>query len=199
MSPILAAAQRLRTSAILLDIVCVVIAGMTSCARLGPPGGRRSPRSGSATVMRVVDGDTIDVRGDARGRLRIRLLGIDTPEVHGQDGQWAAGARSSPFATETLAEQRVTLAADPTQDPHDRYRRSLAYIELADGRDFYIEAARDGISRSYVSDDQPVSRYPEIKAAEEDARGAHRGFELALQRPHRIHANLTRTEQSPDN
>jgi micrococcal nuclease len=32
------------------------------------------------------------------------------------------------------------------------------------------------MARSYVYDDQPVSRYPEIKAAEEDARGAHRGL-----------------------
>ena len=28
------------------------------------------------------DGDTVDIRDDIRGRLRIRLLGIDTPETH---------------------------------------------------------------------------------------------------------------------
>ncbi|BBZ15900.1 hypothetical protein MGAD_02350 [Mycolicibacterium gadium] len=30
----------------------------------------------TAEVLRVVDGDTIDVRDDVRGRLRIRVLGI---------------------------------------------------------------------------------------------------------------------------
>jgi len=35
----------------------------------------------TATVLRAVDSDTIDVLDDTRGPLRIRLLGIDTPEV----------------------------------------------------------------------------------------------------------------------
>jgi micrococcal nuclease len=32
-------------------------------------------------VLRVVDGDTIDIVDDVRGRLRVRLLGIDSPET----------------------------------------------------------------------------------------------------------------------
>jgi len=32
-------------------------------------------------VLKVVDGDTVDIVDDVRGRLRIRLLGIDTPET----------------------------------------------------------------------------------------------------------------------
>jgi micrococcal nuclease len=35
----------------------------------------------TATVLRIVDGDTVDVVDDVRGRLRVRLLGIDTPET----------------------------------------------------------------------------------------------------------------------
>ncbi len=35
----------------------------------------------TADVLRVVDGDTIDIRDDVRGRLRVRILGIDTPET----------------------------------------------------------------------------------------------------------------------
>jgi micrococcal nuclease len=31
--------------------------------------------------LKVVDGDTVDIVVDIRGRLRIRLLGIDTPET----------------------------------------------------------------------------------------------------------------------
>jgi hypothetical protein len=78
------------------------------------------------------------------------------------------------FATETLSGQRVALNADPTQDSHDRYGRSLAYVVLADGRDFSVEAARAAAARTYVYDDKPVSRYPEIKAAEDEAQAAHR-------------------------
>lgn len=30
----------------------------------------------TAEVLRVIDGDTIDIRDDVRGRLRVRVLGI---------------------------------------------------------------------------------------------------------------------------
>lgn len=35
----------------------------------------------TAIVLRVVDGDTVDVVDDTRGRLRIRVIGIDSPEA----------------------------------------------------------------------------------------------------------------------
>jgi micrococcal nuclease len=40
-----------------------------------------APVVATATVLRAVDGDTVDVNDDRRGRLRVRLLGIDVPEV----------------------------------------------------------------------------------------------------------------------
>ncbi|UQX13450.1 thermonuclease family protein [Candidatus Mycobacterium methanotrophicum] len=39
------------------------------------------PQQTNAVVVKVVDGDTVDVRSDERGRLRIRIIGIDTPET----------------------------------------------------------------------------------------------------------------------
>jgi micrococcal nuclease len=50
---------------------------------VGAPVGnlRAQPVEATAVVLKVVDGDTIDMRDDARGRLRIRVLGIDTPET----------------------------------------------------------------------------------------------------------------------
>lgn len=130
-----------------------------SCAHLDTPAADAAPALLTATVLRVVDGDTIDVRDDTRGRLRVRLLGIDTPEDHRPGwsvGCW--GPEAERFAAETLAGRRVALTADPTQDAHDRYGRSLAYLDLGDGRDFSIEAARAGMARSYAYDDKPVSR-----------------------------------------
>jgi micrococcal nuclease len=52
----------------------LVITGTSSVARADPV-------AATATVLKVVDGDTVDVVDDVRGRLRIRLLGIDTPET----------------------------------------------------------------------------------------------------------------------
>jgi hypothetical protein len=39
------------------------------------------PVSTTAVVLKIVDDDTADIRDNVRGRLRIRLLGIDTPET----------------------------------------------------------------------------------------------------------------------
>jgi micrococcal nuclease len=109
-----------------------------------------------ATVLRVVDGDTVDIVDDVRGRLRVRRLGIDTPETKNPGytvGCW--GPETSEFVTETLAGQRVALIPDPTQDRTDRYGRTLAYLDKADGWDYSIEAARAGAAHSYVYHGRP--------------------------------------------
>lgn len=54
--------------------------------------------------------------------------------------------------------------------------KTLAYVELADGRDFAVTAVAAGMARPYVYGGKPVSRYPEIMAAEEQARAASRGL-----------------------
>ena len=128
-------------------------------------------------VLKVVDGDTVDIRDDVRGRLRIRLLGIDTPETKKPGytvGCW--GPEATQFAKDTLLGQRVAFIIDPTQGMYDRYGRTLAYLDKADGWDYSVEAARAGAAHSYIYQGKPVSRYPEIAAAEQEARDAQRGL-----------------------
>lgn len=89
----------------------------------------------TATVLRTVDGDTVDVIDDSRGRLRIRVLGVDTPEATTKVGCW--GPQATEFATSTLLGARVAVVTDPTQDLHDRYgrlglRREGWWLELLD-------------------------------------------------------------------
>lgn len=76
------------------------------------------PSSSNATVVKIVDGDTIDVRSDDRGRLRIRVIGIDTPEVkqpHYTVG--CGGVEASDYAKALLAGQRVAVV---TKHPEPR-------------------------------------------------------------------------------
>ena len=40
------------------------------------PTARALPDDTTAVVLKVVDGDTIDIRDDVRGRVRVRVLGI---------------------------------------------------------------------------------------------------------------------------
>lgn len=170
------APQRGRAAVAHLGIACGLIAAATSCTPSSPTADA-TPAAVSATVLRAVDGDTLDVRDDTRGRLRVRLLGIDSPELHKPGwsvGCW--GPEAARFAADTLTGQRIALVTDPGQDSHDRYGRTLAYVELADGRDFAVTAVAAGMARPYVYGGKPVSRYPEIMAAEEQARAAGRGL-----------------------
>ena len=64
----------------------------------------------------------------------------------------------------------MAVVSDPTQDRVDRYGRTLAYLDLADGRDFSVEAARSGMVKNYVFEGHPVQRAPDIAAAEADAK-----------------------------
>jgi micrococcal nuclease len=131
----------------------------------------------TATVLKVVDGDTIDIRDDNRGRLRLRLLGIDTPETKKPGysvGCW--GPEATEFARSTMVGQRVAVIGDPTQDPTDRYGRTLAYLIRADGWDYSVEAARAGAAKSYVYENNPVARYELIDVAQTEAREAQRGL-----------------------
>jgi micrococcal nuclease len=162
-----------RTAAIRLAVLAVV--AMTTLVT--PPVVNADPVATTAEVLRVVDGDTIDIRDDNRGRLRVRLLGIDTPETKKPGytvGCW--GPEATDFAKTTMLGQRVALVTDPTQDITDRYGRTLAYLVRADGWDYTVEAARAGVAQSYVFDHHPVAEYGEIQAAEAEAREAHRGL-----------------------
>jgi micrococcal nuclease len=123
-----------------------------------PPTATADPAPVTAIVLKVVDGDTVDIRDDIRGRLRVRVLGIDTPETKKPGytvGCW--GPEATEFATTTMVGQRVALVTDPTQDRTDRYGRTLAYLVRADGWDYSVEAARAGAAHSYVYGGVPVS------------------------------------------
>jgi micrococcal nuclease len=94
----------------------------------GQPTAIGEPAAVTATVLRIVDGDTVDIVDDVRGRLRIRLLGIDKPETNrpGYTVGWG-GPEATQFAESTLAGQRVASITDPSQSLHDRYGRTYLH------------------------------------------------------------------------
>ncbi|OGX16448.1 MAG: hypothetical protein A2166_01000 [Omnitrophica WOR_2 bacterium RBG_13_41_10] len=92
-------------------------------------------------VRRVVDGDTLVLENNER----VRLIGIDTPEIHESDKLYkdsqrsqegietikALGMRAYAFTKKLVEGQRVRLEFDV--DKHDRYDRLLVYVYLKDG------------------------------------------------------------------
>jgi micrococcal nuclease len=156
-------------------VICTLV--VSGCSWIAPATGHAEPVTTTALVLKVVDGDTVDIVDDVRGRLRIRLLGIDTPETKKPGfsvGCW--GPQATEFAKSTLVGQRVAFVTDASQDQHDRFGRTLAYLDKADGWDYSVEAARAGAAHSYVYRGVPVERYAQIEAAEQEARDAGRGL-----------------------
>jgi len=103
-------------------------------------------------VTRVIDGDTIDIHHPDKDRptTRIRLWGIDTPELARPDKNRPA----EPFAevstgfTRRLCEgQSIGLKLEPHR-LRGRYGRLLAYVELPDGTMLNERLLSAGLARA---------------------------------------------------
>ena len=88
------------------------------------------------TVVKVVDGDTldIDIPDGKYSHTRIRLWGIDTPETKDpRTGPMYFGKEASDFATKLALGKQVTVLPGKRRKTRDKYHRLLAYIQLPDG------------------------------------------------------------------
>jgi micrococcal nuclease len=161
-------------------LVAVTSLSVASCAVA-------TSRPSSATVRRVIDGDTIEL---SDGQL-VRYIGVDTPEVRRQHhGQWIRDPE--PFGEEAAEEnrrlaegRRVRLEYDA--QTHDRYGRLLAYVYVAEdaegaaagaGRGALMvnaELLRRGVAQLLTI--PPNVKYVEqFRAAAREARQARRGL-----------------------
>ena len=81
-------------------------------------------------VQSVIDGDTIKVE-TGRGVERVRLIGIDAPEVdHSGPDDECFGEEASNFLKDRIDQQLVWLTFDSECDDH--YDRTLAYVHTHD-------------------------------------------------------------------
>ncbi|WP_226022738.1 thermonuclease family protein [Halomicrobium salinisoli] len=139
-----------------------------------------------ATVTRVVDGDTIEVRAGGETDT-VRLVGVDAPEARGETNpaefegvpDTAAGraclARAADNATAALADlvadRDVTLAVDPLTDRRDRYDRLLAHV-VVDGTNANHRLVETGRARVYDTEFALADRfYASERAAQDQRRG----------------------------
>jgi endonuclease YncB( thermonuclease family) len=122
-----------------------------------------------ASVVRVVDGDTVDVQLPDSRTERIRLIGIDTPEVvDPRKPVQCFGREASAHAHELLDGQFVSLELDASQGERDVYGRLLAYVWLADGRNFGEAMIADGYAHEYTYN-QPYTYLVAFSAAQDAA------------------------------
>lgn len=115
-------------------------------------------------IVRIVDGDTYEVRFADGSTEDVRLLGIDTPEVHtandpaefegiptSADGEsWLRdwGHKASDYTDKRLAGETVTIETDPSADRRGSYGRLLVYV-IHDGENVNRQLIEQGYARLY--------------------------------------------------
>jgi len=140
------------------------------------PDASQSPPAGQYRVIKVVDGDTLDVIDSRGDEIRIRLIGIDTPEsVDPRQPVECFGAEAAARARELLDGAVIELESDPTQGDADRFDRRLRYVWLSDGTNVNLKLIEDGYALEYTYD-EPYRYQSVFQLAEDEARQAGRGL-----------------------
>lgn len=153
---------------VLLALVVSLTAGSAASAK---PTVRQK-----ATVVAVVDGDTIRVTLASGKEASVRLIGIDTPETYPVPECGGAKATKSLKRMVSVGE-KVRLISDPTQASKDQYGRLLRYIEKIDsGRDLNRAQVLKGWARLFVFDDNPFKRVKKYREALVKAKKRDRGI-----------------------
>jgi micrococcal nuclease len=137
----------------------------------------------AATVVRVVDGDTLIARLDGAD-VRVRMLGVDAPESVTPDRPVECfGPQAGREARRLLARGvRIALVTDPTQGRRDRYGRLLAEVTVDGQATTVNEQLIAGGYAEVFRGDGRAHLLPRLRAAESAARSAGRGLWSACRR-----------------
>ena len=123
------------------------------------------PKTETRLAVRVVsvhDGDTITALTDDKRQLKVRLHGIDAPELGQPFGQASKRALS-----DLVFGKQVTLHTTGT----DRYKRTLARVTVGD-----IEVDAQMIATGHAWHYSRYDHTATLEAAERNARAAKRGL-----------------------
>lgn len=145
-----------------------VLFAFALAVRLGTQSDAAEPTG--TTLLRVIDGDTLVVSGNAGSDEHVRLLAIDTPE---RGERWHAEAGRALRKAVSAGSLRLEFEVVGRLD-RDRYGRILAYVYV-DDRNVNVEMVRNGWSE-YITR-YGHSRYAnDFVEAEGEARSARRGI-----------------------
>jgi micrococcal nuclease len=124
------------------------------------------------TVVRVVDGDTIQVQLADRVE-KIRYIGVNTPEIHHPiKGREPGGRQAAQVNQGLVGGRRVRLELDV--QTRDRHGRLLAYVWIGDTM---VNAELVRLGYAQVMTVPPNVRYQELFVKlQREARDANRGL-----------------------
>lgn len=106
-------------------------------------------------VNKVYDGDTFDVRIWSFPKIvqteRVRLLGVDTPELRGKcASEKALAKRAKAFVVAWLAQHQGQLRLHNVKGKPDSFGRLLADVRADDGGSLGDDLLAQGLARVYV-------------------------------------------------
>lgn len=152
---------------------------------LPPPDGSDTR---TATVTRVIDGDTVEITFENGEEDTVRLIGVDTPETSlryqspdefnvpdteaGRDWLLGWGDTATNYTKSELADEQVRIVTDPEADQRGDFGRLLAYIYLGE-TNFNYELVTQGLARRY--DNSQFTYRKEFGQAEQTARTNNQG------------------------
>lgn len=146
-------------------LACAFAAGIEVQAQPG-----RAACSVTALVTRVFDGDTVEVAGVGR----VRLLGIDAPEIGGGFEQPAPFALEARERLQALVLRRWVRVECEKGPRRDSYGRSLGYVFLETREFVNARLVREGLAR--VSARTRLRYWGDLRRAEEEAQARRRGM-----------------------
>jgi len=125
-------------------------------------------------LERIVDGDTLIVNRNS-DRIRVRMIGIDTPESKKEGTPIEAYALQASSTLKNLLqeESEVCLIEDLVGDKYDVYDRKLSYVFRTDGKDLNAAMIQLGMAQAYTR--FPMERKDEFIGYEQAARQAKVG------------------------
>ena len=119
----------------------------------------------TGSVVKVYDGDTFTLRTDDGETFRIRLHGIDAPEM--KDSQPYCKA-SRNWLADMIANRTVTVDIKDT----DRYGRYIGVVSTENIKDVNLEMLRAGMAWHYSHYDRTAA----YAKAEKEARRLKKGL-----------------------
>jgi micrococcal nuclease len=151
-----------------MQILLSLVVGAVAVFQTPPLAGRVT-RSNPVLVRTVIDGDTIDVLSVGR----VRLLGIDAPEIgRGFDSSAPFGREARERLISLILHRWIRLEQEGAS--LDTYNRHLAYVVTDDGMFVNAVLVREGLAR--VSARTPLARLSELQRAEAEAKASRRGM-----------------------
>ena len=142
-------------------------------ATLSPIGTRPLPPGVQAFVVRVVDGETIEVDG-AAGRAAVRYIGVDAPETAALGSPVGCFGREASNRNRELVEGRTVLLEKDVSET-DQFGRLLRYVYLEDMQMVNELLIAEGFALGSPSLPD-VKHQDRLSAAQQQARNAGRGL-----------------------